>query len=104
MIKNFIKLDTQDPILSKLQDSLDNIFKSIGISKIIDGNLIKNISFNGDGDTYISHGLGRKYEGWIIVDQDSFCTFVRSPTVNNKKDTVLILIAGTACIGSVWVF
>ena len=104
MIKNFIKLETKDPTISKMQDGLDNVFKSIFISKIIDGNLIKNVRFTADQDTTISHGLGRRYEAWIIADTTEYAQFKRSSSINNNPETRIILKSSVDTIVSIWVF
>jgi hypothetical protein len=66
----------------------------------LSGLLIKDVDLI-NGVTVVNHRLGRKLQGWFIVDVDAGVDIYRSAPLN---DRTLTLTSGADCTVSLWVF
>lgn len=57
-----------------------------------------------NGTTSINHGLGRKLQGWFLVDLDTGLTAMPYRTASVTPELTFNLVSNAACIVSLWVF
>lgn len=58
-----------------------------------------------NGTTPVNHGLGRKLQGWMIVDLDTGLTQMPHRTNPDvMPELILNLVSNAACIVALWVF
>ena len=121
-IKSFVKqIDPGNRDVTQTQSNVNSAVQQIANSPIIDGVIVKDVSFAGDGDIIVSHKLGREPLGFIVIGQKSTqpggSIVSESTTVNNNRDKFLLLhkyspYAGDSAAGSssvteiitLWVF
>lgn len=89
-----------NPTLQLWQTQWKSQLDPVIAKPIVDGLLIENITLK-NGTNVINHRLGRKMQGWIIVDINAGAAIYRSQPLN---DLTLTLISGADCIVSLWVF
>lgn len=104
MIKRLVRFKSSDSVTDRQLDNIQSVFESIFQSKIIDGNLVKNVNFIAHQDTVIVTGLSRPYQGWCIVDQTQFARFKRSATANDNTDSRIILVSDVDTKANIWIF
>ncbi len=95
----FRKLVTADSALSRLQDTLTEVFNWIRRREVLDGILLKNIDI-ATSSTAVNHGLGRAPEGYIVVRANAGAT-VHQISANSSA---LNLQASTSVTVDLWVF
>lgn len=99
MIK-FRKLATSNADLSRVQQNVEDVFKQILTSPILDGVLIENVIV-GTSATAISHTLERLPRGYIVVSADKAATIYR--TTWTPTTVSLVSSAATTTL-SLWIF
>ncbi len=99
MIRSYRKLNVEDADLNKVQENIEYALGPVLASAIIDGVQIQSIELTTTPQP-ISHKLGRRPRGWVIVDQDADARVWS--TARDKN--VLILQASSPCTISVWVY
>ncbi len=82
------------------QDRWSTILSPVLNSEINQGRLITGIALI-NGSKVIDHKLGRKQQGYMIVDQDAAATIYRSAALNDKT---LTLTSNAICNIALWVF
>jgi len=90
-------------IENKAQENTESALTPILRSKILDGVLLKNVSLN-NGTTLVSHKLGRKIEGWIVVRQRSDARVWDDQDNNVNVSTTLKLQTSAAVEVDLWIF
>lgn len=68
----FTSADLQDPdklyqVIRQLDDALATALRSVSTSPIVNGNLLRGITFTMGQTLYLNHGLGRPYLGVIAT-------------------------------------
>ena len=102
---HFERYRVDDYNLTRVQDKVEQFAKDVQSSGIINGRLIPDIEFAASATKEVSHGLGRKYQGYIVVSINANATIQVDDTRNNNKSQFLALKSqGTACTASLWVF
>lgn len=101
---SFKKINLNDVPLSLLQSNIDDTFKSILLCQLLNGQLVNNIEFTANKDTYVSHGLGRNYVGYFKILSQQFVDFKLSATTNNSKDKNIILQSNVDATCSLYIF
>lgn len=104
VVKSLPVSKSNDPVIQKLYDGLDDVFKSIFLCPFLDGVLIKDVVLTQNKDTTISHGLERQYNGFFVVDKNNFGDIKRSDTVNKSMKNKIILVSTSNMVASIWVF
>lgn len=100
-IAPFQSFTTSDKELGTLLTNLRLIFKSLSDTKIVQGQLI-NISLPTVGaDNTVYHGLDRKPNGFIVVQQSAQATIWWSGTCT---ETTMKVRTSAAITGKAWVF
>lgn len=109
-LKEFKQFDLKDKDLNKFQENVGLFINQLN-KVILSGNLLlKTIGENpvditiGTSRTLVSHGLGRSYQGFIIVDQTGNANVWRDSTYTENKDKFLPLIASSSVDVKLWVF
>lgn len=103
-LKSFKKVSLQDPNGNKLQDNLDDFFRPVINSPIIDGILLKNISLTNGVTNKIDHKLGRTLRGWKVVRQRASAIIWDTQDTNANPSTTLNLNCSAAVVVDLWVF
>jgi hypothetical protein len=102
----FRRIRSQNNDIRLLQDAVDPVFKGILSSRILDGNLLEDITITGGTPLTIDHKLGRELKGWIVVRQDVSTQIWDSQDTNPVPSSTLILNATAATVVTInlWVF
>lgn len=81
MAKAFKKAYTTDKDLNSVQENVEEVVAPLLKNPLLDGQILSNISLT-TGSNSVSHKLGRKLQGWLIVDKDANSNIYRetSPT------------------------
>lgn len=91
-----------------IQEYLDNLaggINSILKQPILHGRLITDISVEPSTKAIIKTGLGRAYQGYIVVTSNGNINAIETHNDNPRKETELhITLKGTATKISIWVF
>jgi len=102
---HFERYRVNDYNLTRVQDKVEQFAKDVQSSGIINGRLIPDIEFVAGTTKEVSHGLGRKYQGYIVVSVNAKAVIQVDDTRNNNKAQFLALQSfGTDCTASLWVF
>jgi len=96
-----VRLQTKDQELNRVQDHIVREVNPFLGKEIIDGVLLTNVALTTSA-TNVYHGLGRKYRGWIVVDNTTPCWVYAS--VSSDPSKTLSLIATVTTTVSLWVF
>jgi hypothetical protein len=101
-LKPLRKIQTENYELMRVQDAVEESLKSIS-SPLINGRLIKDVALSAFVAP-VAHGLGRKPEGFFVVDQQQDVRVWRSALSNPSPTTLLLLEASTTATVSIYVF
>lgn len=97
--RSFKQVNTNDRVLQRIQDNVDDAIRSVITSPILDGRLIVGMALN-VGDNGLEHKLNRVPRGYIIVDKNANSNIYTT----SKDDKFLTLNVGVAITASIWVF
>lgn len=90
MGKAFKKAYTLDQDLNAVQENVEESLTPLIKNPLLDGIILSNIALT-TGDNDISHKLGRKLQGWIVVDRDANANIYRktstTPTLTLKLNS-----------------
>lgn len=96
------RFDLGDKGANKLQENIRNFVRQF--DKVTnDGALLSDITI-GTSQTLVSHGLGRNFQGWYIVDIEGDARVWRDTTYSSNKDKYLPLKASASVRVKIWVF
>lgn len=88
-----------DQMQVKWKSQIDPVLSN----QILQGQLIEGINLI-NGATTISHKLGRKLVGWIVVGISASAVVHDSQSLNPAQDTSLILVSTAPAMANIWVF
>jgi hypothetical protein len=102
----YVKIQTSDNILNRIQNAIQNAFNSIA-GPFIGGNLLTGITLISGQNNLVPHNLGRNPQLWVISGQNTN-SVVWSPLTallgnSNSNSSYLNLQCSTSCVVSVWV-
>ncbi len=103
MTTKFTPQRTKDPIIDRNLDQLQKVTNEILALPLFGFSYLKGIVLD-TTDTVVSHGLGRPYQGFILVLSDAGEVVYVSPTVNTNKAVEIILLATGTVTVDLWVF
>lgn len=104
-MRKFKRHESGDYNIQKVQDALESALKSIEAdSPIIPGRLINDVALTSGTASTISHGLGRKLRGYIVVLRNANATVWDDQATNTNSTRTLILNASANVTISLWVF
>lgn len=90
MGKAFKKAYTTDQDLNAVQENVEESLAPLIKNPLLDGIILSNVELT-TGDNDISHKLGRKLQGWVIVDRDANANIYRktssTPTLTLKLNS-----------------
>lgn len=89
--------------LVQLQANIDTLINEVQQEPPLRGVLLKDVSI-ATTDTFINHGLGRAYQGFMVARLRNDARIWEPSTDNNQPTTQIILIASAACTASIWVY
>ena len=82
-------------VFNTIQEHIIQAVKPLLTDPFLDGVLISDLEL-AVGDNIIDHGLGRKYQGYLITKQNAVSSFYLSSTTNNSQHLTIILVASAA--------
>lgn len=98
------KVFTGNYELSKVQDNVSEAFSQLfQKNPILNGVFISDVSLS-TSDLEINHGLGRDYQGYLVVELHGNATVYTSPTANPRPQDQIILRASTTVTAKIYVF
>lgn len=106
MAKNFTKLRKitgTDRVLTQIQSNIDQAFSEIQEGPVLRGVLIKQVAI-ATSNTFIDHGLGRDFQGFVVARINADARVWESPTNNVQPNTQIILKASAVCTINLWVY
>lgn len=96
MNQPFQTVQTQDPVLNRIQGYISSAFNSF-VGPFIGGSLMSGVSV-GTSATVINHNLGRVPQVWVICDQNTKTNVARV----SWNSSSITLEAGADCVISLW--
>lgn len=93
-------IQSSDQSLSLMQTKWKAQIDPILADPLSDASILTNVSLI-DGSNVINHLLGRKQQGWFLVDQQGVASIYRSAPFNNLT---LTLTSSAAVVVSIGVF
>lgn len=102
-LQNIKKLGSPSAELNRSQEYVQRAVGGIISSEILDGILLTNISLT-TGLNEVSHKLGRKIRGWIVVRKRANVDIWDEQDSNKKPGLTLRLQASGAVVADLWVF
>lgn len=103
-LSNFKSVGTDDLILQKIQDNISRVLDVITKKPIIDGMLLTDIFLTATTPLSISHLLGRKLVGYIVVLKDATADIWDLQSSNTLPDKFLVLESSANTTITIWVF
>lgn len=101
-IIQYAPINTSNADLTQVQTSIKQSFDTLTNKRILDGVLRTSITI-GTSATPISHGLGRKPVGYIIVSSSVAATFIDN--INTTATTSTFSVTASAqTVANIWVF
>jgi|TARA_Y100000310_G_scaffold10507_1_gene11203 hypothetical protein len=103
LVEPYVRKTSADGGLERVQNSLENSFRSIQSCLLLDGHLLRDINL-AVGDNTVAHKLGRILQGWLIVRKSGPIVIYDKQAENANTGQVLTLNATIAGTVSLWVF
>lgn len=101
-LKDLKLLDLGDRGSNKLQENVRNFVRQFN-KATSDGAILSEITVN-TTQTLVSHGLGRAFQGWHIVDIEGDARVWRDTSYTLNKDKYLPLKASASVRVKIWVY
>jgi hypothetical protein len=109
-LKKLKRFELSTNELNKLQenvanftDQLNDVFLNGRILLNTDGSVIEGITVQ-TTTTNIPHGLGRAYQGWVVIDVQGNARVWRDATAAVDSTKFLPLVASSSVTIKLWVF
>lgn len=95
---------TKDETVGVVQRDSREAFRQIAATPIVAGKLVT-VTLDSTKTTNVAHGLGRRYQGWLLVDITAAGDVYRDGTANVDTATYVPLkvSAGTPTV-TLWIF
>lgn len=103
-IRSLKTIPTNNKELDKMQSNIEQFVTPIIASQIIDGVLLKDILLNSAITNNVSHKLGRKPLGWIIIRKRADSRIWDAQDDNTSPLQTLSLNCSTTVKVDIWVF
>tara|TARA_R100000458_G_scaffold51246_1_gene51948 strand:+ start:1527 stop:1889 length:363 start_codon:yes stop_codon:yes gene_type:complete len=91
-------------LLNETQNNVEQVLKPILASQVADGVLIKDVSLVSASFTEVSHKLGRKPAGYIVVRKSAAETVFEDAGDYNNRQLFLRLKSSGAVTVNLWIF
>lgn len=102
-INKFRTFRIDDNLTSRFQDNVSDFTSQLENKPQLDSVILKDIAVVSGSDNFISHKLGRPFQGWQIIDKDAASDFWQ-PSGATNKDLFLTLQSTANCTISILVF
>lgn len=103
MLKKFNQLRVlTDSTVSRFQDHVAQFTSQLESQPQLDNVILKDVALAA-GLNRVEHKLGRVFQGWQLIDQDTNATVWRDTSIG-EKELFLSLRTSTACTVSILVF
>lgn len=106
-MKAFRIQHSDDRVVQQLQEATKEVTDQFLDVPILDGRLIKDVELS-SGDNTISHGLGRRLQGWFVVKADTSAAtmdlYDKQASNNIESKTLVINNSSAGAVISLWVF
>jgi hypothetical protein len=103
-LKGFKKIHTDNRELNKIQSNVEQLIEPFLNSEVVNGVLLKDIVLDSSKTNLISHKLGRKPQGWIVIGKNANSVIWDSQSSNTKADKILELLCSANVTINLWVF
>lgn len=103
-LRNYERVNLTSPELREFEYRIEETFRPITTSTIIDGRLISDIDLASGTVSKIAHKLGRKLQGWVIVGKGAAQHVYDNNSGQSDLDEYIHLTAGGTVTVNVWVF
>lgn len=103
-VKTFKKIQAESKDLNKVQSNIEQFIVPFLNSEIINGVLLKDVVLDSSKTNLISHKLGRKPQGWIVIGKNANSVIWDSQSSNTKEDKILELLCSANVTINLWVF
>lgn len=103
-MRHLQKIQTDDPVLGRLQDAIANAYDPLTEASIVNGRHIAGIALTTGGATLVDHKLGRKPLGYIPVLKSADCRIWDNQATNLMPERTLALQTSANVIVSLWVY
>jgi len=103
-VRSYARVNLTDPELQEFEFRVEDTFRPITDSSIIDGRIISDIELSSGTISKIAHKLGRKLQGWVIVGKNAAQHVYDDNSGQTDLDTYIHLTAGGTVTVNVWVF
>lgn len=101
-LKELRRINVKDQELSQVQDNLTDFSRQFN-KTILDGLIMTDVSLTTSVANLV-HGLGRKYQGWHLIDIQGDARVWRDTTSTADTTKYLPLKASASVTVSLWVF
>ena len=102
MLKRFKFFQSGFREVDEVQRNLKEKFAEFDAKEILDGFIIKDVSVS-TSDIQLAHKLGRKYVGFIVIDNQDGLLMRNTRTAQDNQYITIRTTAGSGKI-SIWVF
>lgn len=92
MIKSVKQIQSDDPIISRVQDAIVPALNRLLSVPIVNGTILSNISLK-VGSNAVAHGLGQTLQGWSIVRQRALANVYDTQDSNKSPSQNLLLVS-----------
>lgn len=99
----FRRIHSDNREIVQVQKNIQDALSQILVLPILNGTLLENLVLSA-GDNTITHKLGRKVKGYIVVRKSAVSNIYDKISTDTKLDQQFTLNASVACTISLWVF
>ena len=103
-VRNFKKIESDDPVLNRVQQKIQDFLTPFIRSPIIDGVLITNVNLQTGQANPVEHKLDRKIQGWIAVRQRGQAQIWDAQDTNDLPTRTLDLRTDANVSVDLWIF
>lgn len=90
--KQFNRIQTQDRIISQIQDNIEKTFNPIVFNVALDSIILPNVFLQSGITNNISHKLGRRLSGWKVIRNRASCIIYDNQDENPNPNLTLWLL------------
>jgi len=98
------KYRSDDYGLNRVQDKIDEFARAVQTGGIADGRLIASIDLVANKTSQVYHGLGRRYQGYLVVSSTAANVVIVKEGENNSPDKYIPVQSAADSTVSLWVF
>lgn len=103
-IETFKKHSSENQDLNKVQSNIEQFVKQFSLNPLLDGVLVKNIALTSSTTNVVSHKLGRKPIGFLVVRKRANSVVWDEQDDNKKPESTLLLNCSANVTIDLWVF